>query len=263
MNNQDALNTALRTQDSFPYKKILWKIEELWNQYSIPSTCEGIDVRGNYTTDGISKYYPRFKRVDTFDFTESSSTVFFDDTGEYLGLKHCQYFEIKGKPIYLIDNHNEMLYPLVEMREVIGKVFDVVHIDAHPDDAEFQGKKRKNLNLENIKEYIAETRISDFFDAISEVSLQGEATKQSQKIVGDILRVTHSDDFEFFLAPENPYILSLDIDIFGPEGDFVSLKDKVRVIAQAWSRAEAVVIATSPGFIDQEFAREIIKIFVK
>ena len=93
------------------------------------------------------------------------------------------------------------------------------------------------------------------------MSLRG--TKQSQKLVGTIFRVCHSDNFEFFLLPEKPYILSLDIDIFGPEGDFVDLKDKVRAIALAWSGAEAVCIATSPGFIDQEYAKKIISIMTK
>ena len=41
------------------------------------------------------------------------------------------------------------------------------------------------------------------------------------------------------------------------------MKDKVRAIALAWGKADAVCIAMSPGFIDQEFAREIIEVFVK
>jgi hypothetical protein len=135
----------------------------------------------------------------------------------------------------------------------------VVHIDAHPDDAEFEGEKKSELDINNTQKYISQTRISDFFDALSGVLLGG--TKQSQYILGDIHRITHSDSLEFFLPPEEPYILSLDIDIFGPEGDFAELHDKVRAIALAWGSADAVCIAMSPGFIDQEFAQEIIKIF--
>lgn len=209
----------------------------------------GVDA--NYTDD-ISQYHSRFHCVHQFDFTPSSQPVFFDDAGGYVGLAHCQVANVAEKIVYLVDNHNEILYPLVEIKEATGNVYNIVHIDAHTDDAEFQRTKKTDLNLKNIKEYIAETRISDFFDAVSEAN-----------VIGQIFRVCHSDSFEFFLPPEEPYILSLDIDIFGPEGDFTDLESKVRVIAQAWGRAEAVVIATSPGFIEQGFAQKIIEIFLK
>lgn len=230
-------------------KKILWKIEELWSNYYKPTETSLIDISKNYLLNGSSRYYNKFHQVDNLDFNESKKPVFVDDYGDYMGLEKCQVLEKKGKLIYLFDNHNEIIYPIVEIFESTGKKYDVVHIDAHPDDAVFLGKKNNDLNLENVQEYIIQTRISDFFDAIFETS-----------IVGEVHRVTHSDSFEFFLPPDNPYILSLDIDIFGPEGDFVELKDKVRAIALAWNKADAVCIATSPGFIDQKYAQEIISI---
>ncbi|MFT6910933.1 MAG: hypothetical protein ACJAU8_000148 [Candidatus Paceibacteria bacterium] len=236
------------------YKKILWKIEEYWNKFYIAKKRHSVDISSNYK-NGFSKFHPRFEQVDTFNFAESSKAVFVDDAGEYLGLQKCQVKcdtsnLSQSKLVYLIDNHNEILYPFVEICKVTGKAFDVVHIDAHPDDAEFPGEKINDLNLKNVEKYITHTRISDFFDAISDANT-----------VGEIHRVTHSDNLEFFMPPENPYILSLDIDIFGPEGDFAELKDKVKAIASAWGGAEAVCIATSPGFIGQKFARNIIEIF--
>jgi len=233
-------------------QKKLWKIEELWNQFYQPeqSSCE-ISIVENYI-NRKSQFHSRFYGVENFDFTESNNIVFSDDYGEYKGLSRCQTCFRRDKPIYLFDNHNEMLYPIVEIFNATEKTYDIVHIDAHPDDAEFQGKKIKELNLDKVQAYIAQTRISDFFDAISEAHL-----------IENIHRVCHSNDFEFFLPPENPYILSLDIDIFGPEGDFCDLKDKVRAIALAWNRADAVCIAMSPGFIDQKFAQKIIEIFMK
>lgn len=233
------------------YAKILWKIEELWKKYYKPidSDISLKNIQSNYCRDQ-SKYHNRFVKIDIFDFNESKDAVFQDDYGEYKGLKKLQVTTVNGKVVYLIDNHNEILYPFIEVKEVTGKLYDVVHIDAHPDDAKFQGEKKKELNLDNIKEYIAETRISDFFDAVSDAQL-----------IGNIHRVCHSNDFEFFMPPNTPFILSLDIDIFGPEGDFADLRDKVRAIAVAWSRADAVVIAMSPGFIDQEYAQKIIQVF--
>ncbi|MCI5050680.1 MAG: hypothetical protein MRY57_00005 [Candidatus Pacebacteria bacterium] len=233
------------------YTKVLWKIEELWKKYftGVEAITDYSDVLDNYENN-TSKYYDDFHLVDSFDFTASNESVHVDDYGSYQGLLHSQLV-FKDKPTYLFDNHNKMLYSLVELYNINNKELTVVHIDAHPDDAKFQGQKITELNLQNIKKYIAETRISDFYDALSETN-----------IIEKILLVTHSDSFEFFLPPEEPYILSLDIDIFGPEGDFCDLEDKVRATALAWSMADAVCIATSPGFIDQKFAQEIIEIFI-
>lgn len=237
------------------YKKILWKIEELWNKYydSVSDSYSNkySAILKNYENN-ISEYNSDFKLIKKFDFLESDSVVHVDDYGKYKGLLNSQLLFKDKKPIYLFDNHNKIIYPFVELFESIGKPLNIVHIDAHPDDAKFLGLKQNNINLQNSKDVISQTRISDFFDALSETN-----------IINFIYSITHSDSFEFFLSPEKPYILSLDIDIFGPEGDFAELKDKVRAIALAWNRADAICIATSPGFIDQMYAKEIIKIFIK
>jgi hypothetical protein len=234
--------------------KLIWKIEELWKAFYKPAKQKKQEVFNNYNNFGISKYYSRFHKVDNFDFSSSKKPVFSDDYGSYKGLEKLQVSVSSGKLVYLFDNHNEILYPIIEIASEFpnDKLFDIVHIDAHPDDAKFQEKKSQKITLDTVKDYIPKTRISDFFDAISDSNL-----------IGKIHRVTHSDSLEFFLPPEQPYILSLDIDIFGAEGDFAELKDKVRAIALAWNNAEAVCIATSPGFIDQDFAEEIIKTFTR
>lgn len=233
-------------------KKILWKIEELWSGNYNPIKISPIDVSKNYLLGGSSRYYDKFDKADDPNFIKSKKTVFTDVYGEYRGLKKYQVIMRDDKWIYLFDNHNEIIYPIVEIFESKGKKYDVVHIDAHPDNAIFAAEKPQYLDIKTIGDFISKTRISDFFDAISEAN-----------VIGDIFRVTHSDSLEFFLPPEKPYILSLDIDIFGPEGDFAELKDKVRAIALAWGGADFVCIAMSPGFIDQEYAKEIIKIFMR
>lgn len=230
--------------------KILWKIEELWNQFYKLEKTISPSVLGNYV-NGISKYYSDFHLVNEFSFKESNLIVHRDNYGEYKGLLNSQLLFKNKKPIYLFDNHNKMIYPIVELFNSLKQQIDIVHIDAHPDDAQFQGVRKNSLKPGEVEGYIKETRISDFFDALSETS-----------IVNRVFPVTHSDSFEFFLPPEESYVLSLDIDIFGPEGDFCELKDKVRAIALAWSRADVVCIAMSPGFIDQEYAQKIIDIFI-
>lgn len=225
------------------YQKILWKIQSLWEQYYQPH-CE--------TVFSIENYPPQFNLVDVFSFEESKQAVFSDEYGEYLGLKNFQVMKKDDKYWYLFDNHNEIIYPFVELCEATKKPLTIVHIDAHRDDAEFEGEKVKEISLSSASEYINKTRISDFFDALSET-----------QIIEEIIRITDSDSFLSYTNPNKPYIISLDIDIFGDEGAFIDLETKVKVIAEACSEAQAVCIATSPGFINQEFAHEIIKIISK
>lgn len=234
------------------YQKILWKIESLWAKYKRKSVRRIDFLIDSLYENNISKHNNDFRFVENFYFNLSDNIVHSDEYGKYFGLKHSQVLKKSGRYIYLFDNHNKILQPFLEYYEITGKGFDVVHIDAHADDAVFPAEKPRHLDLEKVQGYIEQTRISDFFDFISQ-----------SKIIKKIHRYTISRDFAEFKKPENPYILSLDIDIFGPEGDFVDLESKVRIIAKAWAGAEVVCIAMSPGFINQDFAREVIKIFVK
>lgn len=234
------------------YQKILWKIEALWHHPYKNSTRTSLNLSQNYGIDGISLSYPRFLYVEKFKSTFSKNPVFNDEYGKYYGLENGQLINQEGKNIYIFDNHNEILYPFVEVYEKTKYCYDVVHIDAHKDDALFLGEKPSSLTLKTVGAFIPQTRISDFFDALSKT-----------KIIGDIFRITHSESFQSFLLPQKPFILSLDIDIFGPEGNFIALEEKIKIIRQAWNNADVVCIATSPGFIDQAFAHEIIKIFLQ
>ncbi len=216
--------------------------------------------------NNISLYDSDFRIVETFSFEPSKKPVHRDEYGEYFGLRNSQVLEKDGKLIYLFDNHNKITQPFLEYVELIGRGFDVVHIDAHDDDAVFAGQKPQTLDLKKVQEYIAQTRISDFFDFLSQVRLPeliSGSKISNNKLIQNIHRYTKSSDFQEFKKPKNPYILSLDIDIFGPEGDFIDLASKVKIIAEAWQHADTVCIATSPGFIDQEYAQGIIEIFIE
>lgn len=234
--------------------KILWKIEELWNKFYSENYHSQLNLESfslKLYKNNKSLYNSDFNFVSEFNFNLSEKPVHSDDYGKYLGLERSQILEKDGKLIYLFDNHNKIIRPFLEYAEITGNGFDVVHVDAHNDDALFFGEKIKTVKLENVTGYIHQTRISDFFDFMSE-----------SNIIQNIHRYTKSSDFESFIKPENPYILSLDIDIFGSEGNFTDLKSKVKIIAEAWQHADVVCIAMSPGFIDQIFAKEIIKIFI-
>ena len=241
-------------------QKVLWKIESLWEKYYKSQMCHSECISESSLVRSIEKVYknkisiynPDFHLVDSFDFSSSENIVHSDEYGKYRGLKKSQVLNLNGKLVYLFDNHNKIIQPFLEYFKSIEEAFDVAHIDAHDDGAIFSREKSQVLSLENVQTYINETRISDFFDFIYET-----------KIINTVHRYTKSSDFETFKKPKNPYILSLDIDIFGPEGNFVDLESKIKIITEAWGEADVVCIAMSPGFIDQQYAQEIIKIFCK
>ncbi len=243
-------------------KKILWKIEELWNKNYSPI------FKVNFPTEkitalyeqGVSRYNPHFHFVEEFVFRSSQNPVHSDAYGEYFGLEKSQLLKKNGKFIYLFDNHNKIIQPFLEYAEITGKGFDVVHIDAHDDDAVFAKQKPHHPSLQEVQNYIAQTRISDFFDFLSLAFLRGE---KHIPLIKNIYRYTKSSDFQEFKKPKESYLLSLDIDIFGPEGDFVDLESKIKIIAKAWRDAEVICIATSPGFINQDFAHYIINILLQ
>ena len=223
-------------------KKILWKISSLWTICSNPRKVLG------KKEDLTSSY---FSSVKTFDYQKSREPVFSDDYGQYFGLKESQVMRVDDKDIYLCDNHNKILVPLFHAYSSLKRPLHIVHIDAHRDDALFLKEKPKYFNEESLRYLLSETRISDFFDALSETG-----------VIKTINRYTES---ESYLSDKEVScdVLSLDIDIFGPEGDFVDLESKIKTIARFWNKVPVVCIAMSPGFIDQDYAREIIKIFLK
>ncbi len=72
---------------------------------------------------------------------------------------------------------------------------------------------------------IDETSVSNYLDLAEKSGL-----------VDRIENITQSFEFEMFIGRENkkhPYILNLDIDIFGPEGSAVSDGLKIKAIAKA------------------------------
>jgi len=149
----------------------------------------------------------------------------------------------------LFDNHNIVLFPFIEVNDFFNTTSDIVHIDAHRDDAIFP-KTMQDLSFKNVQEAISVCRVSDYLDYA-----------KKSKIIGDVHSITQSFEFENFQIPKKPYILNLDLDIFGEEGSCVFLEQKIQVIAETWAKSDAVCLATSPGFIDQDFAFNLVKIF--
>lgn len=246
-------------------QKVLWKISSLIER---AVANEPLPLRRKVLQDWVAST-KFFHRVAFFDPHFSSEPVMHDEAGEYLGLDrdiilaphHVDFARVDNlsdhtatcatPPIYIFDNHHKALFAFLEAKENFGYPLPVVHIDAHPDDAlpEFEVPP---LTLENIYALYSQSRISDFL----EVAERGQ-------IISSVDRIVSSREFEEYVLPDTPFILSLDIDIFGFEGGYIELEKKVQMITHIWKRASVITIATSPGFIDQEWAWKIIQIFLR
>ena len=196
--------------------------------------------------DNISIYVSKFKLKEKVEIILSKNVSYLDDEKKpFTGLKEFEVSFIKNKPIYIFDNHNFASFSFLESKEFFGKKLDVVHIDAHRDNAIFQYPVPKNLNWKNLNEYLKKSRISDYLDLAVKANL-----------IGKIYNITQSWEFENFEIGNNDFILNLDIDIFGDDGGMVEDSLKKEVIKKAWNKAKVICIATSPGFINQEKAKK-------
>ena len=250
-------------------QSILWQIESLWKRYfeeSKPWRSGYISastefITKNYDKNGFSKY---FKETDShgplrfskkFEPQLSERIVFSDPSvGECTGLhEELLWISPDGKPVYLVDNHHFALFPFAEIGLEMGKTMPIVHIDAHRDDAVFQNPVAtgRDLSLQDTIHLMEQCKVSNFLDAGKKFGL-----------IAEIISITQTVEFETFSVPKTPFILSLDLDIFGEEGSAVPLALKVKTIAKAWNNATAIVMATSPGFMNQESALSIAKILI-
>ncbi len=188
-----------------------------------------------------------------FDIKLSKKISYIDDEGnKYIGILKTQKFKIDDKDIYVFDNHNKAIFAVLDQNEKYNRIFDILHIDAHRDDAKFNHEYPKEINRENIKEIFEKTRVSDYLDLMSKI-----------KMISDIKNITQSSEFELMEFPKKEFILNLDIDIFGHDGQVVDMELKIMRIIQAWKISKSVMIATSPGFINQKNAKFLIEAFLK
>jgi hypothetical protein len=237
-------------------KPLLWQIENVFQKHRTSSFQPQLDltnIRQNYDSGGCNKWYNKFYSQNEFTLQLGKTAVFTDEKNvDHTGLANQQLvFDSNNRPIYLVDNHHEALFAFVEIFKETRNPLNIVHIDAHPDDAKI-AFQASSLTLKNTPQIIKQCRVSDYLDC-------GE----KGGIIKNVISVTQSSEFERFELPKNPYVLNLDLDIYGPEGTAVSAELKTKVIAKAFNNANAVIMATSPGFMEQSDAFELVKIFTK
>lgn len=164
-------------------------------------------------------------------------------------LKNFVQFDYHGKPIFIVDNHNHVLsfrYNHQHSKPSTPSTpFNLIHIDQHSD-------MKPNENIltpnENIEDFInTKTNVGNFIPAAI-----------NSWIINNVIQIRTDTALHSILNSEF-WILNfiLDIDIDFREGKEIT-QDDIKIIQQLISHAEIITIATSPYFIDQKQAIDII-----
>ncbi|MGL5830785.1 MAG: UPF0489 family protein [Candidatus Altimarinota bacterium] len=190
-----------------------------------------------------------------------------NDKNEIIPCRGLKHFILMKNPlskspshIYIFDNHNHAFY-FWHQERLLGNISPhstLVHVDQHRDTripAHFLHQDDYN-NLEEIYRYTnSMLNVGNFIPA-----------GVKSEVIKDVIFLDSQKSFEDFkiadyqkLSAEKKLILDIDIDVFAPELDFIDNQLKLKAIQELLPLANAVTIATSPFFIDQQLALEWIK----
>ncbi len=170
-------------------------------------------------------------------------------------LKNFVQLDYHGKPIFIVDNHNHALsfrYNHQHSKHSQpSEPFNLIHIDQHSD-------MKPNGNrfpipdswfpIPDIQAFVnTKTNVGNFIPAAI-----------NSWIINDVIQIRTDTALHSILNSEFwilNFILDLDIDF--REGKEIT-QDDIKIIQQLISHAEIITIATSPYFIDQKQAIDII-----
>lgn len=245
----------------FKYQKILWDIETFLEkntqtlQKKEKFLPQNVDRDGFWFTENIgnnSFCFQENKKIwvapiiygDETNIQSGSNIVFEDENIQSTGLNNFILGKTQNSQtsIFICDNHN---YVLEVWEQYKKEKFILIHIDQHRDDA---------IWLNQDLDYLKSTKICDYIDfAIKNGWI-------SQKYFS----FTESKDLEQIQeAQKYKNILNIDLDFFVPELTTISLEEKLEIILSVLTQTEIITLATSPLFIDQQFAQGVAKLFWK
>lgn len=160
------------------------------------------------------------------------------------------------KKVYVMDNHNHALYCWYREHLAwrIEKWLSLVHIDQHSDMNDPAGwiDGAKENDLEYIAQYVNEIcTIADFIQPALAVGL-----------ISECLQVRTEYGLLDYKLSLPAYILDIDIDFWAPEMGIEEFGRTIQKTRELIAGASVVTIATSPCFMEQNRAVEIVKLLV-
>ena len=165
----------------------------------------------------------------------------------------CTHHDV---PVCIMDNHNHALYFRYQAFKlwVISPWVALIHIDQHADMNEPAARidEARVNDLSYVAEYVnTQTQIASFIKPALQSGLVSECIQ-----VRSEAKLQEIADFKL---DGLSYILDIDIDFFAHETD---VSWKIELIRKLMRGAALVTIATSPSFIDQKRALELVRMLL-
>ncbi|MFI3210831.1 MAG: UPF0489 family protein [Peptostreptococcaceae bacterium] len=166
-----------------------------------------------------------------------------------IGLKNLVNYKYLDKDIYIFDNHNHAFYFWIKSMKdnYFNKGCTLIHIDQHKDTRE---PLDYNVDVNNL---------DDVFRYTNEVLNVGSFIKPAlnKNIFSELIIIDSTYSFEYDTKDE--FVLDIDLDIFSSDMDYIDYDLKIDKIRNLIKRSKTITIATSPFFIEQEKAIEVLK----
>jgi len=165
------------------------------------------------------------------------------------GLKNLVKYKFEDKIIYIFDNHNHAFYFWIKSlkNKEFTKGCKLVHVDQHKDMRE---PNNYNVNIDSL---------NDVFMYTNQVLNVGNFIQPALKkeIFSQVTIIDSSYGFDAKIGGE--YVLDIDLDIFSKDMDYIPYDFRLNRIKELIQGAKVITIATSPYFIEQDYAIKVLK----
>ena len=198
-------------------------------------------------------YVPKLIQGDLSDVKVGNEVVFseidFEEEINAIGLKNMVKFNYEDKTVYIFDNHNHSFYFWIKsLKEgLFNKGCKLVHIDQHKDMRE---PENYDVDIENIEDVFRYTNyvlnVGNFIKPALYHNIFSEAV---------IIDSTYGLEIDV----EGEIVLDIDLDIFSKDMEYISFDLRVNKIREYIDRAKVITIASSPFFIEQDYAIKVLK----
>ena len=167
------------------------------------------------------------------------------------GLEHLVKLQLGGVPAVVVDNHNHVFYFWAEAMErgILKPGATLIHIDQHRD-MRVPEKSYEGSSLGEVFDYV------NFHLNVGNYIVPAERAG----FVGETQFVTSGaalEDLSF--VEKGNKILNIDLDYFAPELDYIDFDQARRFIQAHLPTTSLITVATSPFFIEQDRATEVLK----
>lgn len=177
------------------------------------------------------------------------SEIDFDKEINAIGLENMVKFSYEDKDIYIFDNHNHSFYFWIKSlkKGMLKKGCKLVHIDQHKDMREPEDYNVDVNNMDDVFRYTNYVlNVGNFIKPALHHDIFSEA-------------VIIDSTYGFDLDVDGEIVLDIDLDIFSKDMEYISYDLRVNKIKEYIDRAKVITIASSPFFIEQDYAIKVLK----